>query len=60
MLTALILSAGLAVKPPQYSKPPAVKVNINCGIPPIPPIGCRMVCSCDMRGLNCRWTAVCG
>lgn len=34
--------------------------NISCGIPPIPPIGCRVGdCVCDQSGNNCRWTFVC-
>lgn len=35
--------------------------NINCGIPPIPPIGCRVgACICDQTGTRCQWTFVCG
>ena len=35
--------------------------NINCGIPPIPPIGCRVgPCVCDQTGTRCQWTFVCG
>ena len=34
--------------------------NINCGIPPIPPIGCQVGdCVCDQTGRNCRWTFRC-
>jgi hypothetical protein len=34
--------------------------SINCGIAPIPPIGCRVgSCLCDQNGRNCRWTFVC-
>jgi hypothetical protein len=40
-----------------------VPVNINCGIPPIPPIGCSSedaTCVCDEDG-NCRWEFIgCG
>lgn len=24
--------------------------NINCGIPPIPPVGCAPICICDSAG----------
>jgi|ETNmetMinimDraft_13_1059891.scaffolds.fasta_scaffold139436_1 hypothetical protein len=34
--------------------------NISCGIPPIPPIGCRVgACICDQHGRNCQWTFIC-
>lgn len=36
-------------------------ININCGIPPIPPIGCRIgPCQCDASGRFCQWTFICG
>lgn len=34
--------------------------NLNCGIPPIPPVGCKVgPCVCDQNGQNCHWTFVC-
>jgi hypothetical protein len=37
------------------------KINLSCGIPPIPPIGCKVgACQCDQNGNNCRWTFNCG
>jgi len=34
--------------------------SINCGIAPIPPIGCRVgACVCDQYGRNCRYTFIC-
>ena len=32
--------------------------SMECGIPPIPPIGCAAVCICDEDG--CDWGYVCG
>lgn len=35
--------------------------NINCGLPPLPPIGCRVgPCVCDQTGTRCQWTFICG
>lgn len=34
--------------------------SLNCGIPPIPPVGCKVgACVCDQYGRNCSWTFVC-
>ena len=34
--------------------------NLSCGIPPIPPIGCKTgPCVCDRNGQNCDWTFFC-
>ena len=34
--------------------------SLKCGIPPIPPIGCKVgACICDRNGNNCQWTFVC-
>ena len=34
--------------------------NLSCGIPPIPPIGCKVgPCVCDQNGQNCQWTFIC-
>jgi hypothetical protein len=35
--------------------------NVMCGIPPIPPIGCRGpgVCVCDQTGQRCSWQFNC-
>lgn len=35
--------------------------NLMCGLPPIPPIGCKLgPCVCDASGRNCHWTFICG
>jgi len=34
--------------------------NLNCGIPPMAPLGCKVgACVCDSRGQNCHWTFIC-
>jgi ABC-type antimicrobial peptide transport system ATPase subunit len=34
--------------------------NIACGIPPIPPIGCRVgPCVCDAARRNCHYEFIC-
>ena len=34
--------------------------SLACGIPPIPPVGCRVgACVCDQYGQNCQWTCIC-
>jgi len=39
---------------------PVTKVNMMCGIPPIPPIGCRVgPCQCNQFGQNCQFVMVC-
>jgi hypothetical protein len=51
ILALLILGAG----------PAAAYAPIQCGIPPIPPIGCTAqdaVCVCDAQG-NCHWEFHC-
>jgi hypothetical protein len=36
------------------------KVNMSCGLPPLPPLGCNVGdCVCDRNGNNCHWTFVC-
>ena len=36
------------------------KVNLSCGLPPLPPIGCQVgACVCDQNGNNCQWTFIC-
>lgn len=35
------------------------RASINCGIPPIPPVGCEVShCQCDGAG-NCQWVFAC-
>jgi hypothetical protein len=37
-----------------------IPVNIQCGIPPIPPIGCEVGdCVCDSSGSRCHYEFVC-
>lgn len=39
---------------------PIVRTNMNCGLPPLPPIGCRIgPCQCDASGRFCQWTFIC-
>jgi hypothetical protein len=46
--------------PPVSSKFKIAQSSLKCGIPPIPPIGCRVgSCACDQNGNNCHWTYVC-
>ena len=36
------------------------KTNMACGLPPLPPLGCRVgACVCDQNGRNCQWTFIC-
>lgn len=36
------------------------KINISCGLPPLPPLGCQVgACVCDQYGENCHWTFIC-
>lgn len=36
------------------------KANMACGIPPIPPVGCKVgACVCDQNRQNCQWTFIC-
>lgn len=50
---------SFATKLLQDQQASMMKVNIACGIPPIPPIGCRAACFCDQSGSNCQWTFIC-
>lgn len=37
-----------------------MKVNMSCGFPPFPPIGCQVgACVCDQNGNNCRYQMIC-
>lgn len=37
-----------------------MKVNMACGLPPLPPLGCQVgACVCNQYGQNCQWTFVC-
>jgi len=37
-----------------------IKVNLYCGLPPLPPLGCQVgACVCNQNGQNCQWTFVC-
>lgn len=39
---------------------PIVRVqSLACGIPPIPPAGCRAMCMCDQSGTRCSWSFAC-
>jgi len=33
---------------------------VKCGVPPIPPVGCKVGdCVCDQSGNNCHYVFVC-
>lgn len=37
-----------------------MKVNMACGLKPLPPLGCQVgACMCDQYGQNCQWTFIC-
>ena len=37
-----------------------LKVNLSCGLRPLPPLGCQVgACMCDQNGNNCQWTFIC-
>jgi hypothetical protein len=37
-----------------------IKTNLSCGLPPLPPLGCKNpTCFCDQNGNNCRWIFQC-
>lgn len=37
-----------------------MKVNLSCGLRPLPPLGCQVgACMCDQNGNNCQWTFIC-
>ena len=36
------------------------KTNLNCGLAPLPPLGCVVgSCVCDQNGNNCQWQFIC-
>lgn len=52
-LAVLAMALFAGVVPPAFA-------NLSCGIPPIPPVGCRVgPCACDSSGQHCSWTFVC-
>ncbi len=55
MLLALMFGASLFLG----SAATGDGLGYNCGFPPFPPFGCKMVCVCDARGQNCHWESVC-
>ena len=63
---ALSLTLGATVAEEQGSDARSAPMfraqsNLACGIPPIPPIGCKVgPCVCDQYGRNCKWTFICG
>ena len=66
-LAALCVTAGAESQPAQTPTEAVLELvggpvnNMKCGIPPIPPIGCRVgACVCDQNGNNCQWTFACG
>lgn len=56
---AMVGAASFPIAEPTRST--VTRANFGCGIPPIPPIGCRVgPCVCDQRGQNCRYQFICG
>lgn len=65
-LTAAAVVTAMACPVPKIQATPAPRPIIQaqssmaCGIPPIPPLGCKVgACQCDQYGQNCAWTFVC-
>ena len=58
-LAAVAICAAQCVNPaPNQST--VQKVNMSCGLAPLPPLGCRVGgCVCDQTGRNCSWQMVC-
>lgn len=55
MKTLLLLTLLAGTSAPVY----VVPANIQCGLPPLPPLGCRLgPCVCDAYG-NCHWQFYC-
>lgn len=71
MITAVLLciaaqagSVASADEPSRQLSPKeaifGVKQNMSCGLPPLPPLGCKVgPCMCDASGGNCQWTFIC-
>jgi hypothetical protein len=60
LLTALVFLGGITGQEVPQSVRPLHPVNLNCGIRPIPPIGCQVgPCVCDQTGTNCQWQFIC-
>lgn len=63
ILTALLasLTAFASADELPMSKLPKLAYNLNCGLKPLPPIGCQVgACVCDASGTSCQWTFICG
>ncbi len=61
---SLCLVASTALAAPFHKAPsnatPIIRVQLACGIPPIPPVGCRVSgCICDQNRQNCQWQFAC-
>lgn len=60
IVLALVGLVGSDVAAPSMNESEPLQMSMNCGIAPIPPIGCRVgQCVCNGSGSNCRWTFVC-
>ena len=65
LLVSCILLSGSTVSLAQMQTPAQslivkVQSSVNCGIAPIPPVGCRVgACVRDQNRRNCHWTFVC-
>ena len=39
---------------------PALAISMECGLPPLPPLGCEVgPCVCDENGDNCHYIMIC-
>lgn len=58
--TKLMIAAFAAVSATMAGDAPVAAAG--CGVPPIPPIGCKKVqmqCQCNAQGQQCHYAAVC-
>ena len=60
LTVATVAMMACPVPKVQASKPILLAQNLQCGLQPIPPIGCKSaICICDQSGTRCRWEFVC-
>jgi len=58
-IAALVMAGGV-IGTADLPQTRITKANLSCGIPPIPPVGCKVgACLCDSTGRNCQWTFAC-
>ncbi len=64
LLALGLVAVGTSNSSPEANEPVPMQVSMQCGIAPIPPVGCRIgSCVCDRSPYggttNCHWTFVC-